>query len=253
MQTCEAFGAGLLLLRLEPHFQRQPFLVGHLFAHATRAMAINALNRVVRADALSRDDRGMLDAQLAKCDSHEPLKRAFREERVFMLAEYENQFRRWPRFFVDRNLVGCLDVIDEEMERIGRPMADAPERKPGAQRLGPALAFFWFDHERFTRPSLSAMRAAHARSLALVRSLRLVNALKRHETEHGTGPARLEDLGLPAGALVDPFSGRQLKFKSSAAGWTVYSVGNNLIDDGGSVDNRLDVGLAPPTRDGAAR
>jgi hypothetical protein len=55
----------------------------------------------------------------------------------------------------------------------------------------------------------------------------------------------LEDLGLPAETLLDPFDGKRLRVKRGTAGVTVYSVGVNLADDGG--DARLDICLGPTT------
>jgi hypothetical protein len=46
---------------------------------------------------------------------------------------------------------------------------------------------------------------------------------------------QLEDR-LARDAMIDPFSGELLVYRPSDEGWTLYSVGPNLIDDGGGRD-----------------
>jgi hypothetical protein len=59
---------------------------------------------------------------------------------------------------------------------------------------------------------------------------------------------QLRKLGLSAAATVDPFSGGGLSIKKTARGWLVYSVGPNLKDDGGKIEDPIDgdIGLGPP-------
>jgi hypothetical protein len=53
-------------------------------------------------------------------------------------------------------------------------------------------------------------------------------------------------LGLPNAAIIDPFTGNDLIIKATGQGWIVYSLGTNAIDDGGSVADESDIGIAPP-------
>ena len=59
---------------------------------------------------------------------------------------------------------------------------------------------------------------------------------------------KLTELGLPAETTTDPFNGEPLHVKKLPQGWLVYSVGPNVQDDGGKVDdpNNGDVGVGPP-------
>ncbi len=58
---------------------------------------------------------------------------------------------------------------------------------------------------------------------------------------------KLSELGLPAEATIDPFNGEPLHVKRLPQGWLVYSVGRNLQDDGGKLDDNSDIGVGPPT------
>ncbi len=73
-------------------------------------------------------------------------------------------------------------------------------------------------------------------------------------SERAAGPAALEkvtlppslsDLGLPAAVTTDPFDGQPLRTKQLPEGWIVYSVGGNLVDDGGKLDGKTDIGAGP--------
>lgn len=92
-----------------------------------------------------------------------------------------------------------------------------------------------------------------ARSVEIAESCKVSNraaqifaAIAGHENDHGgTAPVRLADLEPEYFTAVptDPFrtAGEPLRYARRAAGWIVYSVGANGIDDGGSC-NELDSG-----------
>ena len=46
------------------------------------------------------------------------------------------------------------------------------------------------------------------------------------------------------GATIDPFTEQPLFIRKAESGWLIYSVGFDLKDNGGDVDQR-DVGIAP--------
>ncbi len=66
--------------------------------------------------------------------------------------------------------------------------------------------------------------------------LRVALALKAHKYEHGTYPPDLGDLesGLLEPLPKDPFSGKRFVYQRQAEGFRLYSIGPNLVDDGGS-------------------
>jgi hypothetical protein len=82
------------------------------------------------------------------------------------------------------------------------------------------------------------------RLTADVRCLRIVNAMAKWKAFD----SELDALGLPPACLIDPFDGRRLRMKRTPNGPIVYSVGANLLDDGGDFDQAKDVGLGPSQR-----
>jgi hypothetical protein len=83
----------------------------------------------------------------------------------------------------------------------------------------------------------------------------VLNALQAKAAPDAKEPPRLSDLGLPPEATIDPFNGQPLHVKKLPQGWLVYSVGQNLVDDGGvlgSDPKTSDVGVGPPGSGGKA-
>jgi hypothetical protein len=95
-------------------------------------------------------------------------------------------------------------------------------------------------------PAIEVTHEAVTRSRALVRSLRLLNALQARGLPVGDDVPRLDNLGLPAETIIDPYNGDRLHVKRFSQGWLVYAVGKNLQDDGGQLEKHLDAGVGPP-------
>src|SRR5690606_19295006 len=95
-------------------------------------------------------------------------------------------------------------------------------------------------------PAVQAFYDAFSRSLAMVRALRISNALTAFRQEQGREAKDLSELPLPKETVVDPFSGAPLKIKLTEEGWIIYSVFKNGVDDGGDFRQEEDYGLAPP-------
>lgn len=249
----EAVAGSLLSLRLTRHWNREPLLIGYLVTLACKDTAIEGLNEALQAGAVAPESRRSLDDELARHDSLEGLRQAMASERAFSLATTQ-EFpiaRLWiSRGFVNRLHLSLLDAYDQVFRRIdasgpsGRlqPIAQEPASflnpmQPLVNLLGPALEGS-FD--------------ATDRSLARVRCLRVLDRLQRRGVA-ADATARLEDLGLPAGATTDPFNGEPLHVKRLPQGWLVYSVGRDRVDNGGTLDEARDVGVGPRVPDDASR
>ena len=83
------------------------------------------------------------------------------------------------------------------------------------------------------------------RKIATIRALRVLNALLGRDDPEAPPSADLTELGLSQDATIDPFIGKPLIVKKLPAGWKVYSVGPNGIDDGGKLDYVADFGVGP--------
>ena len=118
---------------------------------------------------------------------------------------------------------------------------NAPTRGPGVWAGKGMVA-------QLSLPSIEAARQLVKRTQALIRCLRVLSALQSRAPAGSNRTPQLQELGLPAAATIDSFSGDLLLVKKTARGWLVYSVGPNLKDDGGKIEDPTggDIGLGPP-------
>lgn len=136
--------------------------------------------------------------------------------------------RPWPvkRFYLDSYEL-MNDVIEAaqdpggEFRKLVRPWSES-KTQTGHGVLADLLA-----------PSIAAGLETHDRDLALVRSLRLINALQQGAADK-----------LPAEAKADPYTDAPLAVKPIGEAWLVYSVGLNGQDDGGDFTEWQDVGVS---------
>lgn len=239
-----ALEASILNLRLASHVDSQSVLVTHLVAIAVRGIGLATANQVLRSGPVADSARDALDAELARIDLTEALGQAVIAERGLGLAAF-NEFglgRFWlTRGFANNAKIYYLDVLDSQLVQASQPFHEVLQAGPPAvaKRLSP-----WNMLADMVLPGIDAARQATERNRATTRCLLAVNALTRLEQE-GVQVTSLADLKLPQEKTIDPFTGESLLMKKTPDGWVVYSVGNNLMDDGGQVDDLADFGLGP--------
>jgi hypothetical protein len=104
---------------------------------------------------------------------------------------------------------------------------------------------------RIMMPSLARATTMHVRSIALLRAAQAAVAAEQFRIDHVRFPESLEEL-VPdylVAIPIDPFDGQTLRIKPTEQGIVIYSIDENLFDDGGEVtvtpqNNRTaDVGL----------
>ena len=84
-------------------------------------------------------------------------------------------------------------------------------------------------------PALSRVVAYDVGAIARLRTARVALAIERYRLAIGKLPDKLTDL-VPAyldSVPTDPFDGNKLRYKSLDVGFVVYSVSEDLSDDGG--------------------
>jgi hypothetical protein len=146
-----------------------------------------------------------------------------------------------------------LDAQLAELRAAGEPTSledltrpPIPPEKNAATYLRRAEKDIESIHEPDIRQSMDGVRVAMAKDRAMVRALRVLNAVQIKAAPDAKEPPKLSDLGLPPEVTVDPFNGQPLHVKRLPQGWLVYSVGQNLIDDGGDIESQADIGVGPP-------
>ena len=240
----EALENCVLLLRLARHFEREPMLIGYLVAVACRGLGVSATNGVLRAGPLPTGSRQALEAELALHDGTEAFSWALISERALGMDNWRAIPARnwWPvRIMWDDDQVAYLDLFDQHLALAAQPYSAVVDANLAAKAPASRRAVL----TQLVMPAILLARQARDRARATLRCLRVLNALQAVEQPGDAAQPKLSDLGLPAEATVDPFTGTPLKLKKLPEGWLVYSVGEDLIDDGGQFDKHRDVGVGP--------
>lgn len=247
----EAVLTGLQLLRLTRHYESEPTLVNHLITIACRGIAVDGIDHSLRSGPVATKTRKALDDELALHDDPQAAVRSLKTERAFSITSMEHMTHNihpalarlfgWP---IKRYYVGALDFYDVQLGLAAEPWykvgygighAGLPKTPSGYGFLADTLL-----------PARQAAHDAFNRELAMVRALRISNALASFREKHGREAEGLKELSLPKEAIIDPFSGLPLKVKLTDEGWVIYSVFKNGVDDGGDFRKLDDYGLAPP-------
>lgn len=224
----ESLDAALEMFRLARLLDGRPTIVVYLVGLATRESAIGAADRVIRAGPLSRTSHEALEQELARHDLLKQYQSALRAERAYGLSSMGEL--PWSPFrAADR--ADYLDFVEASLPADEQASLDAADKAEALVSQARPLT-------RTVAPTLRATSTATARTLAHLRSLRILNALLQSELEGGSSIVQLEELGLPPNALIDPTNDQPLRAKKTASGWVVYSLDKDMPEDRVEVDGR---------------
>ena len=251
-QQEQAIELGIEILQLARQYDHEPALINMLVSAAVRGIAAEPLYDALAAGPVSPKLHKALDDELALHEDPQRLARTLKSERAFAIDASESQlhsiqppawlFRMfgWP---MKRFYVGALEGLNAEIEVVSK------EREGGSKNVGrhmapkPGQGGILND---LMLPALQAAYDADARTTAVLRTLRIFNALRSFEEKNGREATGLAELGLPQEVTIDPFDGKPLKLKKTDKGWMVYTVMLNGVDDGGDFVQLHDYGVAPP-------
>ena len=259
----EAARTGLLIARLGRLYERTPFLLGYLIAITAEDAALDALNSILQTGPVSKAVRDALDAELALRDRTEGYVRVLKGERAFTIGILSHSSYRefvsgspfgnfWliGRVVWDRRESEYLDKMQSFLALLREPLLYCQAEKMigetdfhasvSGDRSG--------DLGRHPFHAIPLTFLCEIRTRAEFRCLRVLNALQTRVPAGSSATPKLNELGLPAEATIDPFNGEPLHVKRLPQGWLVYSVGPNFRDDGGNLGygNDCDVGVGPP-------
>jgi hypothetical protein len=240
----QAVRRGIDMLKLARLHESEPTLVAYLVTVAVRGTAIDGLNKTLAAGPVSAAARRALDAELARADRPDQFADVLRLERAVAMdaslavAGPVSRLLGWPvkRYFID-----AYKMLDETIDLADGPWAEF--RKHTKAWRGPDIDTGHGILADLLAPAIAASVEARDRDLALIRSLRVLNALQGFEEREMREASGLKDAGLSSQATTDPITNLPLLTSHGERGWTVYSVGKNEKDDGGNFEKWLDVGV----------
>jgi hypothetical protein len=248
---------GIELLRLAALYDAEPGLVSSQVAMAVRGVAAAEIYDALSTGPISSALHQELDQELARFDAEAALTHALKTERAIAISAIQDQLggaRVGGARAIIVNTVGlpmkkmylnAIDYYEPVLAVAQQPWHDVFQNgKPAAFQKPTGFGVL----ADLLATSLEAQFQSVHRMGAVLRSLRVYNALLQFTETNGHEASGLAELNLPAEATTDPFTGQQLMTKQIDGGWIVYSVGNDGVDDGGEFETQKDFGVGPAKR-----
>lgn len=259
----------IVVLRSAHHLDNSPTLVGRLVGISCAAKAYRALRQALQ---LSDDPAALAEQILPELDRADPALPPFAEacgferlmswdlcQRLFVPAKRgtwilhppavkgvaqmglpgvsRNNLKRMAEIGFDETLRE-IDTYFEALERWSdTPYHLAAER---ADRLDRMVAESENPFIRTFLASLTRPRTLHEKLTADRRATHLITHLLAYRAEHDRFPRKFSQLDLPDldKLRIDPFRGRDFVYRRKGETFTLYSVAENLKDDGGRHDEK---------------
>jgi len=232
-------------------------LVGYLVRLALLNMAVHETNWLVNETQLTGEQLARLEQKLRAADIRGGLTTGLYGERAmnyYTFHHLETIQTELPfKMTSNGKLTRPADCL-LSLELLGATIEASREPFPAAQQgvenvnnrlrsvAGSGNPLDKWNHmiTLLMTPAVGSSFEATARSLASREALLAAIAAERFRLEKGSFPTQLTDL-VPAylpQILLDPFDGRPLRLIASEKELTIYSIGRNKIDDGGSENQR---------------
>jgi hypothetical protein len=254
----QAVNSVISLLQCRRVLRRQPAVLCSLVEIVLVNMAVRDAARTLEIAHPSDPALTRLQHALLAADQPRPLERMMIGEQVYCLQMMRDLIpdgeaakmlkatgaalpERWPpggwfrRPRMQHEAAGMLRDSTEWIRIARLPLPEAME----ALRAGaPATSHLG----RVTAPSLLRASEMVARSVAELRSAAVAVAIERYRRAHAAVPASLTALvpDVIASLPKDPYTGNDLSYRHTADRFVVYSVAENLKDDGGDLKRKGD-------------
>jgi hypothetical protein len=257
----EALDMYLVAAKMGYHVSKEPFLISGLVGIACDAMAARAIERCILRNRLDTATlsylRDNLDGIGKAAESYEA---SMASERAFGISTVDDLFNR-PSLFYEAFRGG-----EERVSRLKQVLPVVPGRSLGLRAIMKSdFRRYWnvmdewiqlpdhialrpenrHDQEfredlppwslgRMLLPALDRARISFVRNKATTAILTAQVALEMYRNKEGEYPQKLDQLkGILGEIPVDPFTNEPLKYRRTEEGYVVYSVGEDLRDDGG--------------------
>ena len=232
-----------------------PTLMAQLLRAAGQDRSTDAIERTLGQGVISKRRLAVLQAALELDSAYNGLYHAMRGERAaghqfFMLVQegkaslaemYANVpgmksrlTGLFPRWFLGDH----VDYLRFQTKIVAACKLDGDEQKEAFRGLERDARAHAKSTWAFLVPTVIStadqQRASRARDRCAIVAL----AAERYRLEHGNWPTGAGDLvkaGLLKEPLLDPYDGKPLRWKRTPTGLNIYSVGPDLIDNGGNL------------------
>ena len=206
----KAIQSAILLLQLTRQLDRhRPTLTEFMVSIAMKHLALKDINRALQAGPVSDQTRKALAAELPLHDSMEKLQKTLKFERAYGLDCIQREF---PGLWIVSNKwqLKLLDVFDDFNKISLLPSADRATQE--YRTLKTNLSSLDFPLQLMLPSFQHSMMVAY-RSRAMVRAVRIINALQEKPPLDSNKIPTMAELGLPDEVGVDPFNGKPMIIK----------------------------------------
>jgi hypothetical protein len=236
----------------------EPFLISQLVRYAGNAIAIAALERALAQGYFTQASEPSLErlqAGLIKEAAEPTLLIALRGERAGahelfeavahgkMSAQSLSAFSGGGPVYALSHVPGFLTSQHAALLRFHNRLVEAAKLPAGEQDERLELLDKKIRDEpllvRMVAPAVQRVGEAERRTRANLLCAAAAVAAERFRVRHQHWPGSLEELmkaGLLDKAPVDPYDSQPIRFKRTADGVVIYSVGRDKIDNGGLID-----------------
>jgi hypothetical protein len=237
-------------LRLARCLDKEPLLISQLVRIACQAKALEALEYVINQIKFSDQQLKILSKTIENAKNPDAMRYGFAGEipqSMDFFAKPTNQnfqlISGYPSPFIylytaigmtNQDAFIYLDIMTKYIEAYKLPPS---ERMKVVKALDdeagkiPKIHFL----ARTIIPAIARITELDCRIIALLDAARVALAVERYRLANARLPESLNDL-IPEfleSVPIDPFDGKSLKYKKLDPGFVIYSVGEDLSDDGG--------------------
>jgi hypothetical protein len=230
----------------------EPVIVPQLVRMACNSLSISGIERCINRTTFTDEQLADIDRCLIDAEDHSNLARAYIGDRChfldalkkpesleFVITSHDMPITPFLDLYkalglADMDAILYLDFIDGYIEITKLPLH---QHKKASDVLDARLASLSNIHVllHMLLPIRSRTAAIELRSVARLRAARAGLAVERHRLAAGKLPDSLTEL-VPVyleSIPKDPFDGNELRYKKLEAGFVVYSIGEDMSDDGG--------------------
>lgn len=230
---------------------KEPSMISQFVRVACDGLTLSALERIMNRSELTDEQLIELTERLDKVERSSDLSRAFIGERCMGLDFFTAPGTVGVGFLdgmpprpiltlcqavglIDADAVIYLDLMNDYLEANLLPYHERQEAVDVVtDTLESTSQIHIFVHSLM--PALSRVTTIELRTIAHLRAARVGLVIQRYRLAAGMLPDTLADL-VPAylgDVPKDPFDGNELRYEKRDAGFVIYSVGEDLSDDGG--------------------
>jgi len=230
-----------------------PLLINMLVRVATLAITTRNVERIARSVPVDYASFERISRALSRPSLQGEYVRTLKGERVYLISNFQ-EFRQGG-FSRVLHLGQCSPMLRLRGYWLGRPWLYADELeclrrfdariRTGDRPYRSSLELLYHDTPNFQEitslpdlltPVYRYARARIDQADTGVRGTQLLLALQVYRSRFGVYPATLPQLAAKLNwglSTEDPFSGRQMIYRTTGSGFLLYSIGSNLKDDGG--------------------